>query len=115
MARPPHRSGSTRARVRVGILGVVIVVAVAACDSSGGSKATPSSSTTTTTTRPAVDGTPALGELAPLSGPVSAIMSSFTVPVQLAVDEMNAAGGIGGKPVALTVADDASSVPTARI
>ncbi len=32
----------------------------------------------------------------------------MTVPVQAAVDEINASGGIGGKPVTLAVADDGS-------
>jgi branched-chain amino acid transport system substrate-binding protein len=97
-------------------LGVVLVVTAAACDSGDGSRAAPDrpSSTTTTTSRPAVDGALALGSLVPLSGPVAAIAPSFTAPVQLAVDEMNLAGGVNGRPVTLTFADDASNVDTAR-
>jgi branched-chain amino acid transport system substrate-binding protein len=45
---------------------------------------------------------------------VAAIAPSFTVPVQLAVDEMNLAGGVNDRPVTLTVVDDGSSVDTAR-
>ena len=96
------------------LLGSVLVLSTAACDGGGGSTKARTSSTSTSPDRPAVDGALAIGELAPVSGPVSTIASSFTVPVQLAVDEMNLAGGVNHKPVTVTVADDASAVPTAR-
>jgi ABC-type branched-subunit amino acid transport system substrate-binding protein len=102
----------THARAAVAVLATVLVVGAAACDSGGSART--ARSTTTTTSRPAVDGALGLGELAPLTGPVSAIATSFTQPVQLAVDEMNLAGGVNKKPVALTVGDDASSVDVAR-
>jgi len=111
---PTAVPGTTRARALVA-LGTLLVLVATACDSGGGSTAARASSTTSTTTaRPAVDGALALGELAPVTGPVSAISSAFTVPVQLAVDEMNLTGGVNGKPVTVTVADDTSAVPTAR-
>lgn len=100
------------ARVLLALVTLLALTATA-CDSGGSTKAAPRS-TTTTTGRPAVDGSLALGELAPVTGPVSAIASSFTAPVQLAVDEMNLSGGVNGKPVTITVADDASAVPAAR-
>lgn len=88
---------------------VVLATVVAACS---GSDSEGSSTTTSSTTRPAPggtgtgDGTLALGQLAPLSGRLSSISQSLTAPVQIAVDEINAAGGVNGKPVTLKVADD---------
>jgi branched-chain amino acid transport system substrate-binding protein len=110
----PARAGCVR-RVRATVvLGTLLAVVLTACDSGGGaSKAAPRPSTTSTS-RPAVDGTLSLGQLAPVTGPVSAIASSFITPVQLAADEMNVAGGVNGTPVTVTVADDASAIPTAR-
>lgn len=55
-----------------------------------------------------VNGSLELGQLAAQSGPLSSIVQSLTVPVSMAVDEINAAGGVLGKPVTLTVADDAT-------
>lgn len=88
----------------------ITTVAVVAC-SSGTSR--PVASPTTTTTRANVDGVLTLGQLAPLTGPIATIADSFTVPVKLAVDEINFSGGINGKPVGLAVADDGSSLTTA--
>jgi hypothetical protein len=103
-----------RARGIGALLGAALMLGATACDSGGGSGGARPQVTTTSTTRPAVDGALAIGELAPITGPVSTIASSFTVPVQLAVDEMNLSGGVNGKPVTVTVADDASAVPGAR-
>ena len=55
-----------------------------------------------------VDGSLELGQLAAQSGQLSSIVQSLTVPVTMAVDEINAAGGVLGKPVTYTVADDAT-------
>ena len=88
----------------------VTTVSVVACSSA---TSRPVARPTTTTTRATVDGTLTLGQLAPLTGPIATIADSFTVPVKLAVDEMNFSGGINGKPVALAVADDGSSSTTA--
>jgi branched-chain amino acid transport system substrate-binding protein len=112
----PEAAGRSpsRRRALAALLAPLLLVA-AACDGSGsGSQAAPTRSTATSTSRPAVDGALALGQLAPVTGPVSQIASAFTTPVRMAVDEMNLAGGINGKPVTLTVTDDASAVPTAR-
>src|SRR4051812_17339465 len=109
-------SGRRVKRVRTPVvLGTLLaVVALTACDSGGGASRAAPRSSTTSTSRPAGDGALSLGQLAPVTGPVSTIASSFTTPVQLAVDEMNLAGGVNGKPVTVTVADDASAIPTAR-
>ncbi len=53
-----------------------------------------------------VNGTLEVGQLAPQTGQLSNILQSLVTPVQLAVDEINAAGGVLGKPVTYTQADD---------
>ena len=87
---------------------VVLLATVAA--SCGGGSDSEGSSTTSSTTRPVPsdnrDGTLALGQLAPLSGRLSSISESLTAPVQIAVNEINAADGVNGKPVTIKVADD---------
>jgi ABC-type branched-subunit amino acid transport system substrate-binding protein len=89
---------------------VVVVLLATAAASCRGSSDSEGSSTTTSSTRPAArgnrNGTLALGQLAPLSGRLSSISKSLTAPVRIAVDEINAAGGVNGKPVTLAVADD---------
>lgn len=60
------------------------------------------------TNRGNVDGSLELGQLASQTGPLSNIVQSLTVPVTMAVDEINAGGGVLGKPVTYTVADDAT-------
>src|SRR6266536_218846 len=52
------------------------------------------------------DGTLTIGQLAPQTGALSNIVQSLTTPVSLAVDEINAAGGVLDKPVRYTQADD---------
>ena len=102
------------------VLSITLATTVA-CSSESGSKAgrVPSSSassratTTTVPRRAGIDGALVIGALAPISGPVAPIADSFTTPVKLAVDEMNFAGGVGGKPVGLTIADDGSDAATA--
>ena len=53
-----------------------------------------------------VNGSLELGQLAAQTGPLSNIVQSLTVPVTMAVDEINTDGGVLGKPVTYTVADD---------
>lgn len=101
-------------------------VALAACGGSGSdgasasssSSSTPSSSTPSSSTRPNrgnVDGKLVIGQLAPQTGLLQPLLQSFTRPAQMAVDEINFAGGIGGAPVGLVVADDGSDqIPTAQ-
>jgi branched-chain amino acid transport system substrate-binding protein len=60
------------------------------------------------TNRGNVDGSLELGQLASQTGPLSNIVQSLTVPVTMAVDEINAGGGVLGKPVTYTLADDAT-------
>jgi branched-chain amino acid transport system substrate-binding protein len=55
-----------------------------------------------------VNGSLELGQLAAQTGGLSNIVQSLTVPVTMAVDEINGAGGVLGKPVTYTPADDAT-------
>ncbi|MEP6623905.1 MAG: ABC transporter substrate-binding protein [Acidimicrobiia bacterium] len=84
------------------------IFAATACSGSDHPKAV-RSTTTTTTTRPGAGGALAIGQLAPLTGPIATIAESFTAPVKLAVDEMNFSGGVNGHPITLSVADDGSA------
>ncbi len=60
-----------------------------------------------------LNGSLELGQLAPLTGQLSNIAQSLTVPVTMAVDEINAAGGVLGKPVTYAVLDDGTDPDTA--
>jgi branched-chain amino acid transport system substrate-binding protein len=53
-----------------------------------------------------VNGTLEIGQLAPQTGQLSNIVQSLTTPVNLAIDEINAAGGVLDKPVTYAQADD---------
>jgi branched-chain amino acid transport system substrate-binding protein len=54
------------------------------------------------------DGTLVVASLAPETGELSAIIDSLRRPVQIAVEEINAAGGVNGKPVTFVTGDDGS-------
>jgi branched-chain amino acid transport system substrate-binding protein len=54
------------------------------------------------------NGTLVIASLAPETGELSAIVDSLRRPVQIAVDEINAAGGVNGKPATFVTADDGS-------
>ena len=85
------------------------ILAISGCSSSGAPKTDRSTTTSTTTARAGDDGSLAIGQLAPFTGPIATIAESFTAPVKLAVDEMNFSGGVNGHPVTLSVADDGSA------
>jgi branched-chain amino acid transport system substrate-binding protein len=90
---------------------VALAVVLGACGG-GGDKESASSTSSTTTKAPSsksnVDGNLIVGQLAPLTGELAPISKSLTAPVQIAINEINAAGGFNGKPVGLAVADAAS-------
>jgi ABC-type branched-subunit amino acid transport system substrate-binding protein len=88
------------------VLGIVVFTG---CSSSDPPKASRSTTTSTTTARAGADDALAIGQLAPITGPIASIAESFTAPVKLAVDEMNFSGGVNGHPVTLSVADDGSA------
>lgn len=79
-----------------------------ACGGSSDNAKGGAASTTSTppATRGNVGGTLTFGQLAPQTGSIASISPSLTTPVRIAVDEINAAGGVNGQPVALAVADD---------
>ena len=64
--------------------------------------------------REAADGRLVIGNLVPETGPQATLLDSLRVPVQLAVDEVNAAGGVNGAPVALVTGDEGESLDVAR-
>jgi len=51
------------------------------------------------------DGTFTVGVLLPITGSISYLGAGMTAAVQLAVDDVNASGGVGGRPVRIVVAD----------
>jgi branched-chain amino acid transport system substrate-binding protein len=55
------------------------------------------------------NGTLTIGQLAPQTGQLNNLLPSFTAPVTLAIEEMNAAGGVLGQPVGYALADDGSN------
>jgi ABC-type branched-subunit amino acid transport system substrate-binding protein len=60
------------------------------------------------------DGELVIGSLAPETGAQGTLLDSLRTPVQLAVDEINAAGGVGKKPVRLVTGDEGDSFAVAR-
>ncbi len=102
----------------------VFVILAAACGSDkkeevkGGGETTASAAETTTTAgggndRGNIDGVLTIGALLPQSGDLSAILKSLDTPVQMAIDEINAAGGVNGKDVIVKRADDGTSADVA--
>jgi branched-chain amino acid transport system substrate-binding protein len=87
---------------------VLSLALLAAACSSSSKKSTGTSPTTggSSNARGNIDGVLTLGALLPQSGDLSAIYKSLETPVKMAVDEINAAGGVLGKPVVLKLADD---------
>ena len=105
----------TRAFAVLALVATLAIVA-SACGSDK-PKATPNASTTSTAAksndRGNVDGQLVLGALLPQSGDLSAIIKSLITPIQMAVTEINAAGGVNGKDVVIKQADDGTSADVA--
>jgi branched-chain amino acid transport system substrate-binding protein len=99
------------------IVAMALALVAAACGSSNKNSSSGSNATTTTAATAATttckgttgSGGLALGGLMPQSGDLKVIYKSLCTPVQIAVDEINAAGGVNGKPVSLVFADDGTS------
>ena len=104
----------TRALVTIALVATLALVA-SACGSDKKNVAKPKSSTTQAAKndRGNLDGQLVLGALLPQSGDLSAIIKSLITPIQMAVTEINAAGGVNGKDVLLKQADDGTSVDVA--
>jgi len=105
MNRCGARSHRRRAKVLVASLGVLVLVATGCGGDDGGKKAT-GTTRTAAGERGNVNGTLELGALVPQTGALAAIVESLTTGVDLALEEINAAGGVLGKQVKLTVRDD---------
>ncbi len=95
------------------LVAVVSALAIALAACGGDDDDSASSASTTTTPKAAdrgnVDGTLTVGALMPQSGDLAVIFDALHVPVTMAIDEINAAGGVNGKPVVLKDADDGTS------
>jgi branched-chain amino acid transport system substrate-binding protein len=60
-----------------------------------------------------VDGELVIGALLPQSGDLSAIYDALSTPIDMAIEEINAAGGVNGTPVVRADADDGTSADVA--
>lgn len=87
----------------------------AACSGSnqGGTAAT--STATPTTAGPADDGALRIGAVLPRSGPDPDLGGSMRAAVQLAVDEINAAGGVLGEQVSVVVREEGDDANTSLL
>lgn len=94
--------------VRVVATVLAIGLLVAACGDDGDEGGSEDTTTTAATAadRGNVDGVLQIGHLAPQTGAFSSMVSSVTTPVQIAIDEINAADGVNGQDVVLAVRDD---------
>lgn len=61
-----------------------------------------------------VDGELKIGTLVPQTGDLNTIVESLQTPIDLALEEINAAGGVWGKPVVLVPGDDGTSPTVAQ-
>lgn len=86
---------------RIKILALMGIILLAGCDKPDNSL------------NNSVDNSLEIGMLAPLTGPGARFGESQRNGVQLAADEINAAGGIGGKSIKLTIEDTKTEPPTA--
>jgi ABC-type branched-subunit amino acid transport system substrate-binding protein len=94
-----------------------LAMVVAACggddDDSASNATTTSGPKQAANDRGNVDGQFVLGALLPQSGDLSAIYKSLKTPITMAVDEINAAGGVNGKDMVIKDADDGTSADVA--
>jgi ABC-type branched-subunit amino acid transport system substrate-binding protein len=100
------------------MVGVALLAALAlvmtGCGSDDDTAAPPAGGTTPPpANRGNLDGTLVLGMLLPQSGDLSAIVKSLTTPIEMAVDEINEAGGVNGKPVRTVLRDDGTKADVA--
>ena len=92
---------------------MISILLVAACTDTSATPPAPTTtvvaSSTTTLPRGNLDGQLKIGILLPQTGPGMPIGVSMTAAVQMAVNEINNAGGVNGQPVAVAVADEGST------
>ncbi len=101
------------------LLAFALVASACGDDNDNGDDANGGDSTTTTEQasggdRGNVDGVLKLGSLTPQTGDLSVINEALTTPIDIAIKEINDAGGVLGKPVELVAADDGSSATVAE-
>ena len=99
-------------RKNLGAITIVVVLALAAAACGSSSKKTQIGAPGTTSAPAArgnINGQLVLGALLPQSGDLSVIYKSLNTPITMAVAEINAAGGVNGKPVVVKSADDGTS------
>ena len=60
------------------------------------------------------DGQLSIASLGPETGPLASLLDSLRVPVEIAIDEINAAGGVNGTPVAYARGDEGVDATTAQ-
>ena len=82
-----------------------LTLLAAACGDDDDADSTDDTTEQTGDTRPAADAL-TVGVLFPESGSLSAIVGALRTPVDLAISEINAAGGVLGNPVGIAAADD---------
>lgn len=87
---------------------------IAACTGSGGAAPTSVDQSTSTTAERAEDGTLMIGAVLPTVGGSSEIGVSMTTALSVGVSEINAAGGVNGRPVRLVLREEGDN-PAAAV
>src|SRR5690606_36835718 len=104
------------------VVGLAFALVAAACggddDDNGDAEGTTSSTTEATGgeggDRNNVDGTVKFGTLVPQSGDLQVIVESLSKPIEMAVEEINAAGGLLGGDVVIVPGDDGTNANVAQ-
>ena len=111
MRLPPRTSASSRP---VALVFVVVVVAalLSACTSPPPTPHSSATPTPTATPAPLGDGTLRIGALIPSTGATAFLGPQQLAAIKVAVTEINAAGGVNGKPVELVVDDSGDASTT---
>jgi branched-chain amino acid transport system substrate-binding protein len=91
----------------------LLALAAAACGSDNNDSSSDTTGASSSNARGNVDGTLVVGKLLPQSGDLSAIFKSLDTPINMAIQEINDAGGVNGKPVVTKAADDGTSADVA--
>jgi branched-chain amino acid transport system substrate-binding protein len=101
---------------------VALMALVAACDSNDdGSDANVTTTVDSGDAGPSsnvrgnVNGTLEIGKLLPQTGDQSARFKAVDTPVNMAIQEINAAGGVNGRPIKVFAADDGTSADVATV
>ena len=100
---------------RFGAAALAVAALLAGCSGDDSATATTNSVAATTTTVRIDDGTLVIGAVIPSSGGAADIGASVAAGLQLAVDQVNAAGGVNGRPVRLITRDEGDNPTTAGL